>query len=75
MGWTEGMALGEAGGRVEIVDGVRIIENVPRIAEAGMNGRGDSGKGRKTYGPSYRQLPQSVSCSGTSIFVLPKGCC
>jgi paired amphipathic helix protein Sin3a len=60
VGWTDGMALGEAGGRVEIVNGERIVENVPRINDIGMNGKGDSGKGKKTYGPSYRQLPQSV---------------
>lgn len=66
VGWTEGKAVGDAGGRIEIVDGVRIIENVPSL-DGPRRGKGDSGKGWKTYGPSYRQLPQteiSLACSG-----------
>jgi paired amphipathic helix protein Sin3a len=66
VGWTDGVALGETGGRIEIVDGVRVIENVPSL-DGPRRGKGDSGKGWKTHGPSYRQLPQSeisLNCSG-----------
>lgn len=60
VGWTEGKAVGDPGHRVEVVDGVRIIENVPAL-DGPKRGVADDGKGYKTYGPSYRQLPQSVS--------------
>ncbi|ORY82379.1 hypothetical protein BCR35DRAFT_303785 [Leucosporidium creatinivorum] len=66
VGWTEGKAVGDPGHRVEVVDGVRIIENVPAL-DGPKRGAGDDGKGYKTYGPSYRQLPQSeisLNCSG-----------
>lgn len=59
VGWTEGKAVGDPGGRVEIVDGVRVVENVPSL-DGPRRSKGDSGKGWKTYGPSYRQLPTSV---------------
>ncbi|GAA5967187.1 hypothetical protein JCM11641_000470 [Rhodosporidiobolus odoratus] len=69
-GWTDGVegALGEKGKRVEVIDGKRVIENVPR--EDGENWRkskGDAGKRWETYGPSYRKLPPaeiSLNCSG-----------
>lgn len=61
VGWTDGKATGDAAGRVEVVEGVRIIENVPG-QDGPRRGKGDAGKGWKTYGPSYRQLPQSVRC-------------
>ena len=64
VGWTEGRALGDPGGRIEIVDGVRVVENVPSL-DGPRRGKGDSGKGWKTYGPSYRQLPPSVSGEGS----------
>lgn len=68
VGWTDGKAIGDPGGRIEIVDGVRIIENVPSL-DGPRRGKGDSGKGWKTYGPSYRQLPQTVSyIAATLIF-------
>lgn len=59
VGWSEGRALGDEAGRVEIVDGVRVMENVPSL-DGPRRGKGDAGQGWKTYGPSYRQLPQSV---------------
>lgn len=60
VGWSEGRAVGDPGGRIEIVDGVRVVENVPSL-DGPRRSKGDSGKGWKTYGPSYRQLPPSVS--------------
>ncbi|KAK4698449.1 paired amphipathic helix protein Sin3a, partial [Phenoliferia sp. Uapishka_3] len=66
VGWSEGKAVGDAGGRIEIVDGVRIVENVPSL-DGPRRSKGDAGKGWKTYGPSYRQLPASeisLNCSG-----------
>ncbi|KAL8276936.1 hypothetical protein RQP46_010664 [Phenoliferia psychrophenolica] len=66
VGWSEGKAVGDQGGRIEIVDGVRVVENVPSL-DGPRRGKGDSGKGWQTYGPSYRQLPASeisLNCSG-----------
>ena len=66
VGWTEGQAVGEPGGRIDVVDGVRMIENVPSL-DGPRRSKGDVGKGWKAYGPSYRQLPQSeisLECSG-----------
>lgn len=68
VGWTEGKAVGDVGGRVDIEGGLRIIENVPSL-DGPRRAKGDSGKGWKTSGPSYRQMPQSVrrrSCSPSS---------
>ncbi|KAI5475528.1 paired amphipathic helix protein Sin3a [Pseudohyphozyma bogoriensis] len=66
VGWSEGKAVGDPGGRVEIVDGVRVVENIPSL-DGPRRGKGDAGQDWKTYGPSYRQLPQSeisLNCSG-----------
>ncbi|GAA5868660.1 hypothetical protein JCM8547_003773 [Rhodosporidiobolus lusitaniae] len=70
VGWTDGVegALEESGKRVEVVDGRRIVENVPRMdGENWRKSRGDAGKRWATYGPSYRKLPPeeiSLNCSG-----------
>ncbi|GAA6014189.1 hypothetical protein JCM11491_004132 [Sporobolomyces phaffii] len=68
VGWTEGDAVGDPGRRIEVVDGKRRIENVPRMdGERWRKSRLDAGKDWKTYGPSYRKLPKdeiSLSCSG-----------
>ncbi|GAA5953221.1 hypothetical protein JCM3765_007446 [Sporobolomyces pararoseus] len=68
VGWTEGDAVGDPGHRIEVVDGKRIVENVPRMdGEGWRKSRLDAGKDWKTYGPSYRKLPKeeiSLSCSG-----------
>ncbi|GAA6019428.1 hypothetical protein JCM10207_001383 [Rhodosporidiobolus poonsookiae] len=70
VGWTDGVegALGEAGKRVEVHDGRRVVENVPRMDGDGWRkSKGDAGKRWQTYGPSYRRLPPeeiSLQCSG-----------
>ncbi|GAA5903408.1 uncharacterized protein JCM6883_004995 [Sporobolomyces salmoneus] len=68
VGWSEGDAVGDPGHRIEVVDGKRIVENVPRMdGEGWRKSRLDAGKDWKTYGPSYRKLPKeeiSLSCSG-----------
>ncbi|GAA5880524.1 hypothetical protein JCM16303_005415 [Sporobolomyces ruberrimus] len=68
VGWTEGDAVGDPGHRIEVVDGKRIVENVPRMdGEGWRKSRLDAGKDWKTYGPSYRKLPKeeiSLNCSG-----------
>ncbi|GAA5866171.1 hypothetical protein JCM1840_005098 [Sporobolomyces johnsonii] len=68
VGWTEGEAVGDPGKRIEVVDGKRVVENVPRMdGEGWRKSRLDAGKGWQTYGPSYRKLPKeeiSLSCSG-----------
>ncbi|GAA6060761.1 hypothetical protein JCM10212_006741 [Sporobolomyces blumeae] len=68
VGWTEGDAVGDPGRRVEVVDGKRVVENVPRMdGEGWRKSKLDAGKDWETYGPSYRKLPKeeiSLSCSG-----------
>ncbi|GAA5935960.1 uncharacterized protein JCM15063_001860 [Sporobolomyces koalae] len=68
VGWTEGDALGDPGRRIEVINGKRVVENVPRLdGEGWRKSQLDAGKDWKTYGPSYRKLPKeeiSLNCSG-----------
>ena len=59
VGWTDGQAVGASGATIEIVDGVQVIDNVPRV-DSGAVLRGEKAKGWESCGPSYRKLPSSV---------------
>ncbi|SCZ99390.1 BZ3500_MvSof-1268-A1-R1_Chr3-1g05987 [Microbotryum saponariae] len=66
VGWTDGKPIGDTGGRIEVVDGIRVIENVPTV-DGPKRARADDGKLWESYGPSYRKLPPteiSLNCSG-----------
>ncbi|KAM0754468.1 hypothetical protein T439DRAFT_345411 [Meredithblackwellia eburnea MCA 4105] len=71
VGWTEGMVLGDEKGRMEVRDGRRVVENVPKVVDGGSGAGQGRGRAReegwRTCGPSYRQLPSSeisLNCSG-----------
>lgn len=52
---SEGRAVGDPGGRIKILDGVRVVENVPRSLDGPRETKGESSKGWKMYGSSSRR--------------------